>query len=345
MESLEKYTNARNYGCRIREYTYNGLKTVHMENDLIKVGVLCDKGADIYEFVYKPNDLDFMWHSFNGVKDPRTIVVSKENDDGGFLDCYEGGWQELFPTIGSPSKYKGAVLGIHGEVAMVSWDYDILTDKIDEITILFRVRTTRMPFLLERRMTIKIGEPKLYISEKVINEGLQELDFMWGHHPACGPVFLDDSCEILIDRGDISNIKFDWKGKCVIGNKHEWPILKINDGKDLNVSKIKKPEEQLNMEFAISGFKGAGYEIKNTKKNIGFGLQWDKDMFPHIWMWAIYGGAPEYPWFGRAYVLALEPWSSLPDNINIASENNETIKIGPQQEIKTELVAYAKCYE
>jgi hypothetical protein len=345
MKSLEKYVHTRNYGCRIREYIYNGLKTVHMENDLIKVGILADKGADIYEFVYKPKDLDFMWHSFKGVIDPRSVVASSEHPGGGFLDCYEGGWQELFPSISLPCEYKSATLGIHGEVAMPSWEYKVITDEIDEISILFWVRTTRMPFLLERKMVLRIGDPTLYLSEKVTNEGTSELDFMWGHHPACGPVFLDDSCEILIDEGAISNVTFDWKGRRVAETEHSWPNLKMGNGDDLDISKVMEPDAGLIMTLGISNFKKARYEIKNNRKHISFGMQWEKEVFPHIWMWGVYGGGQEYPWFGRAYTLALEPWSSIPGDLNIAIENGETINIGAGQTISTELIAYAKSDE
>ncbi|MCL4378628.1 MAG: hypothetical protein M1409_09710 [Actinobacteria bacterium] len=70
-----------------------------MENELIKVSILSDKGTDIFEFLYKPLDLDLMWHSFNGIKDPSRFIPTIQHSGGPFLDYYEGGWQELFPNI------------------------------------------------------------------------------------------------------------------------------------------------------------------------------------------------------------------------------------------------------
>ncbi len=345
MKNSEKYIHTRNYGCRIRQYIYNGMKTIHMENNLIKIGILADKGSDIYEYVYKPQDLDFMWHSFNEVKDPRSNVVSREHSGGGFLDCYEGGWQELFPSIGVPCDYKGAPLGIHGEVAIQSWDYRIIKDDIDEISVLFWARTARMPFLLERKMTLKIDDTALYISEQVTNESEEELDFMWGHHPAFGPIFLDDSCEILIDKGIISDISLDWSGFCVEGGEHHWPIIKNKKGDHLDVSKVMKPDAKLLMKFGISDFNKAEYEIINRNKNISFCMQWDKKIFPHIWLWGVYGGGKDFPWFGRAYTLALEPWSSIPGDFNRATEKGDAIKIGGREMISTELKAHVKINE
>ena len=86
---LENYLHQRNYACRIREYIYQGLRVLSMENELIKVSILVDKGTDIYEFIYKPKDIDFMWHSFNGIRNPDKYVATKEHPGGAFLDYYE----------------------------------------------------------------------------------------------------------------------------------------------------------------------------------------------------------------------------------------------------------------
>ena len=54
------YQNERNYGCRVSDsWTYRGLKTVVLENELLRIVILADKGADIYLFVNKPLDVDF----------------------------------------------------------------------------------------------------------------------------------------------------------------------------------------------------------------------------------------------------------------------------------------------
>lgn len=57
---FEHSTHERNYGCRIREYLYRDLKTLTLENELLRVSILADKGTDIFEFLYKPIDLDVL---------------------------------------------------------------------------------------------------------------------------------------------------------------------------------------------------------------------------------------------------------------------------------------------
>src|SRR5689334_11386819 len=112
------YTHERNYGCRVTETIYRGLRTVTLENEIIRVTVLADKGSDIIEFLHKPTDTDFMWRSPQGVQNPATFVPTLPRPDGAFLDYYEGGWQECLPTGGGPAEYGGASFGAHGEVCL-----------------------------------------------------------------------------------------------------------------------------------------------------------------------------------------------------------------------------------
>jgi hypothetical protein len=48
------YIRERNYACRITESAFRELRCVTLENQLIRVSVVADKGADIYEFLHKP---------------------------------------------------------------------------------------------------------------------------------------------------------------------------------------------------------------------------------------------------------------------------------------------------
>lgn len=340
----EKYFHERNYGCRIREFIYRGLRTLTMENELIKVSILADKGTDIFEFVYKPKDIDFMWHSFNGVRNPANFVPTREHPGGAFLDFYEGGWQEMFPNISDPCDYMGAPLGIHGEVCLPPWEYRIATDLPEQVEVKFWIRTARTPYYLEKRLRINSGDPTLYIDEKVINEGCENLQFMWGHHPAVGPLFLDESCIIEMPScSKARTIDADLgKGAVLPRNMDfEWPLAKAINGDEWDLSKVPAPESQVLHQFYLYDINEGRYTISNVNKGLGFGMKWDKEMFPVIWVWAPYGGAMGYPWYGRNYNLAIEPWSSVPGNLGVVAEKNTGVQIKPGQEIAASLQAFA----
>jgi hypothetical protein len=59
-------------------------------------------------------------------------------------------------------------------------------------------------------------------------------------------------------------------------------------------------------------------------------------------MWQVYGGHNDYPWYGRTYNCALEPFTSYPlAGIQNAIKNGSALFLKPAEVIETDLVAVA----
>ena len=56
--SYQTFQHNRNFGCRLTKMVLAGYRAVVLENEKLRVTVIADKGADIYEFLYKPRDVD-----------------------------------------------------------------------------------------------------------------------------------------------------------------------------------------------------------------------------------------------------------------------------------------------
>jgi hypothetical protein len=89
--------------CRVAE-TVSGrwTRTVVLENELMSVTVLADKGADIYALRHKPRDLDVLWKAPWGFKELGALGATASNSVVAWMDHYAGGWQELLPSGGGP---------------------------------------------------------------------------------------------------------------------------------------------------------------------------------------------------------------------------------------------------
>ena len=342
MKQQELYTHTRNYGCRYKLYTQNGVEMLSLENARIKVVFALGKGADIVEFMHKPTDVDFMWHSFNELKHVNQ-VSTVASTGGNFMDSYAGGWQELFPTYGAGTKYHGGQIGIHGEACLYPWQCSIVMDTPECVEVLLSLRTIRSPFLLEKRVTIREDSSALVMEQKVTNLSMRELDFMWGHHPAFGFPFLDESVEIRVNGAPKVTVPTSTVGgkycpfeKETVGT---WPVLTDKNGLLIDVSKARGTDEKLYMEFGISDLKEGQCEVVSRNKGIGMRMQWDPDVFRYIWIWAVYHGLEEYPWYGRSYVLGVEPWSSMPANYMVAKEADTLLHIAGGASLKTQFVA------
>lgn len=288
----------RHYGARVTDrYRLDNLRTVIIENALLRCTFLVDRGCDIVELLYKPKDVDFLWHSPLAARRRRELIPTSYTNRP-FFDHYEGGWQELFPHASASTFYAGCELGFHGEVWGLPWEYQIITDTAELVVVKFWVRTVRLPFYLERTVSLRADESILSFHEIIVNEGTSTLEFMWGHHPAFGAPFLDRNCILDAPAGKVR----------LEGELHPWPI--DNNGIDHSrMIPVKSDREVMKYLHELSE---GWVALTQPKKMLGIGLVFDPEIFSCIWLWHEFGYTQEYPWFGRANVLGVEPFSSLP---------------------------------
>ncbi len=340
---LDLYTHTRNWGARLREFIYKGHRMISLENRFLRVTVAADKGTDIVEFLYKPLDVDFMWHSYVGLRPFSSTIPTSPNPAGPFLDYYPGGWQELFPNAGDGCVHKGTALGIHGEVCLLPWDYRIERDDPEQVSVAFSVRTLRAPFHLQKKLTLSADTGALFIEETVRNESGEVIEFIWGHHPAFGSPFLDNSCRILLPECTvITNPDYTAPSSRLEKNQQApWPMVQARAGGMIDLSRIPGPEAGSHDMAYMTGYRTGWYALVNESQKVGFGLRWDEETFPFMWFWQVYRGGVGYPWFHATYVAALEPVSSYRSPLTAAVEAGTYLTLGPGEKRTTHLTAIA----
>lgn len=295
------------------DWTYKGMRTLILENAYIRVVSLLDKGADIMEILYKPLDIDFMWHSPLGYRNPSMFIESCSRSDGSFLDYYGGGWQDILPNAGGPCIHRGAEWGQHGETSLMPWKCVIEKDDSIEVVAHLTVDCCRYPFSVDKWLTLRQGEKFLTIREKLTNKSEQDLEFSWLQHVAFGEPFLSPSCVINLaaETAVVHAPEIPWSS-LPAGQNFSWPIAKDKKGKEVDLSRIPQKDFQAHDLVYIMGLKEGWYGLTNTEMKLGFGLVWDKSVYPYIWFWRPLGGGWDHPWFGRAWAIALEPCTSWP---------------------------------
>jgi hypothetical protein len=338
-----RYRPQRNWGARVSEYQYKGMRVVFLENELLRVGVLADKGTDVFEFSYKPKDMDFVWLAAGGVRNPTSYLSTSPDPLATFMDYYPGGWQEVFPNGGAPSSYLGAQFGQHGEVSNLPWDYEIVEDSEDAVSVRFTVRTQKTPFLIEKELRLRSGESSLQVEEVLTNESEVSLHAMWGHHIAFGRPFLEEGCQIRLPEG-ATVIPHDEpihpEGRRVKGGeRYTWPFAERADGGNVDLSVL--PERgTLSEMLYLTDLSEGWYEVENPEKGLGLRVEWDLGLMPYLWFWQEYGASGFYPWYGWHYNIGLEPFSSYPTNgIQEAIENGTALGVEFSEERRFSLRA------
>jgi hypothetical protein len=302
--------------CAVRETTLErGISAVILENDLISVAVLPGKGADIFSLVSKPDNIDILWKSPWGLLPPGSVLSATDSATA-WLESYEGGWQEIFPNGGNANVHRGVELNFHGEASLAVWDYQIREQSGSVAEVLFRNRLRRSPFLLERAMRVETGKPVLHFRERITNQSREDLDAMWGHHPAYGAPFLSGACRIdtnarTVRADDVIGGPLNPLSK---GATFTWPHGE-RDGVATDLSHVAGPDDPPHETMAyLTDFVGdlGWYGITNTELGLGVGLVWPKAIFPYAWFWQEMHAGAGFPWYGEVYVMAIEPFSSWP---------------------------------
>ena len=237
--------------------------------------------------------------------------------------------------------YKGAALGVHGEVCLLPWSYHIAKNNPAEVAVTFCVRAARTPFYIEKTLSMNDQDAILTIDEVVRNEADEPLDFMWGHHPALGWPFLDESCRLFLPRCRVRT-PAEYPAptsRLEKGQDTEWPLVKGRKGEAIDLSRLVPPEVRSNDMAYLYDLQDGWFALVNESRGVGFGLRWEKDTFPFLWFWQLYRGGMGYPWYGMNYTAALEPVSSYPPTLTEAIKAGTQMVLPSGAERRTRLLA------
>lgn len=328
--------------CKLREGVLGRtLRALSIENDIIAVTILLDKGADIYRLVYKATGTDVMWKSPWGMKEAARGFDSAVDSLTAWLEAYAGGWQVLFPNGGFANIYKGVELGYHGEASMAAWDYEVLDDSATSVELKLSLRLSRSPFTIERWMRLEAGSPILHIRERISNHAGEAMDCMWSHHPAFGAPFLSEHCVIDTD-ARILLADEQYVGAAnplTLDREYAWPLAG-----DLDLTKIPPPHQPRDLLGYLKDFKTGWYSITNTALGFGIGFTWDINVFPYAWFWQELNSSPGFPFYKCSYVIAIEPASSIPGHglsaVMEKTGSHLTLQPGESREVEIKVVFF-----
>ncbi len=297
--------------CVCRENEISGFRAITLENELIAVTVLPDKGADIYSLVSKPHNLDVLWKSPWGLTHG-PVPGAAAFSEAAWLDQYEGGWQVLFPNGGDACVYRGAPLSFHGEASAARWTCShrsSATEAAMDLTLTLR----RSPFTISRTLSLRRGEPVLHIEESIANLGQTPLHYMWGHHPAFGRPFLDGArLQVPARRFLAHDTEISPACRIGAGASEPWPVAVGKNGTPVDLSIVPSATERVTEFGYLCDLEAGWYALVNSARNLAFGLAWPLEIFPFLWFWQELGGSLDYPWYGRCSVMAVEPVTSIP---------------------------------
>jgi hypothetical protein len=268
----------------------------------LAVTLLPEKGCDIVEVVDRQSGVDVMGRPPWGFGRRPTAGASLER----WIEAYPGGWQVLLPNGGDAVEQHGTEWGFHGEAAMVPWRIDA------EAGSSARLSTSLMsaPLELERELRVEGRSPE--VVKRVRNDGGDEIAVMWGHHPAFGAPLIAPGTRITTSARTFTADDRAPGAALASGARSTWPHASLVGGGTLDLSVIPSDDAPRSILGYLSDFDEGAYTIANDRLGLAATLRWTLELFPHAWFWQELRALPDYPWFRRAYLAAIEPNTTIP---------------------------------
>lgn len=292
----------------------------------LAVDVLPGKGADILAITDLRSGIDVLfktpWNeralTGSGAHGPspadRPATGDSQTD---WLARYFGGWQQLLPNAGAPRHVDGVTRGYHGEAATAAWRVERATAN----TALLSVDLLTAPLRLTRELVV--AGPRLDVRDTVTNLSPDPVEVSWVQHPAFGAPFVDEHCRIATGARTLLTDAEAPGTRLPADTAFAFPAARSVDGLPVDLGAVPAPRSGSAVFAALTDFgapagadadDGAGGWFSISSPSAGFGvrLDWDTDVFPHAWFWQECHASPGFPWFRRAYVVAVEPANVLP---------------------------------
>jgi len=313
---------------RVSRGSVAGWESVVLETDELRVSVLPEKGADIYELVDRRTGTDVLFKGPWGLRPPGSPPLEGSGEDE-FMWNYEGGWQELLPSVNEACSYRGRRIPFHGEVASLPWQHEVLPDSA--LRLWTRCRQT--PLRIERVMRVEGAE--LLLEGTVANESTEPAHFVWGQHCVLGPPFLERGCRLELPGRTIVTSPQLWEpetARLAPGQREAWPQARLRSGGGVDLRDVPGPEVGSHDDLYVTV--DAGWlSVRNPRLSLTFRLEWDPRVFGWVVLWQPYGGALAKPLTG-SYALGVEPWTSR-FNLEQALEAGEARELAGGESLTT----------
>lgn len=329
------YRSERNTGCRFCEIGLYGMRALVLENQRLHTLFLLDRGADILEFNYKKTDTDFVWRNPMGYSSIQKLQGAPVDADT-YADNYLGGFFEILPSIGGGGSYKGIHLGGYCESNQLPWEYEVLCDTPECVTLRMFVRLNKLPLQLERCVTLRENEAALCMEETVTNLGLEPMDFQWGWHPNIGGGFLNGNCVVDLPGQEMQVLRASSRfSQQATGT---WPLLHEPGRQEtVDYSKMLPPDTMLDELVDVATPKQGWAAVRDTARGLGIGLSWDSGVFPYAAVWQSCCHREGNFRLGGAYVLCFLLRSHRTMGLPQAVENGETVPLQGKASVRGRL--------
>jgi Domain of unknown function (DUF4432) len=117
----------------------------------------------------------------------------------------------------------------------------------------------------------------------------------------------------------------------------KYPVLELQNGERGRVDVVPAKDARTEDVLLFSDLPEGLCSLRNPKQKIQVELRWDASVFPYMWCWQVYGGSYGYPYYGRLYTVAVEPFNCPIEPLDVLVEKGTARILEPGSAVETQL--------
>lgn len=297
--------------------TLHGLRTLVLENSFLRLTVLPEAGAKVWQVHYKPLAADLLWNN-------PAVAPARQPLYASYDDTWSGGWDELFPND-EAGDLLGQKLPDHGELWTGEWEAERVDPGDGGQGISFRFLTPLSHFLVEKTILLHPERARLEVRYKLTNRGDREFPFLFKLHPAFA----------VSERHRIDFPAMTVQREVEFAGTLEdapltfvWPYAQAGNSL-LDLRQV--PDQSSGAVHFFYGTKlAAGWcGVTNRANRLAVALRFDPEVFRSCWLFATHGG------WRDLNVAVLEPATGYPYSMQSMIENGQARRLAPNESLET----------
>lgn len=301
------------------DWTFHGLQVITLQNELLRVQILPEAGAKVWQITYLPLGEELLWNN------PR-IAPARHSIHARYDDVWSGGWDELFPND-EPAVINGEQYPDHGELWSGAWTAETFTIA-DTVGVTLRFETPVSAIAVEKRISLQAGSGCLRFQHRFRNLSQVSFPFLWKLHPALKvqPGYRIDFPAMRVVRepafpGTLTGAPLEFA----------WPKA-VSGEKAVDLREVTAPAQRELYFFYGTEMEGSWCALTNPEKRLSCGLRFEPEVFDCCWLFASYGG-----W--RNYEVAVpEPCTGYPLSFDEMVRAGRQRLLPPGESFSTEVL-------
>jgi hypothetical protein len=303
--------------------TPNGLRLIVLESRFLRLEVLPEAGARIWQITYKALNADLLWNH-------PTMPPAIHGPNTSYDDVWSGGWDELFPND-EAGTLQGKLLPDHGELWTGAWQAEPFENDASA-GVHLGYTTPISNFLVEKTLLLRPERAAFEIRYRFTNLGAETMPFLWKLHPAFAV-----SASHRIDFPPMT-VRREVEFPGTLGEAppiFPWPLASVN-GTVLDLRQVPDVSSRA-VHFFYGTELAAGWcGITNRANRLACALRFDPEILSSCWLFATHGG------WRDLNVAVLEPATGYPYQMQSMIDGGHARRLAPGESLETSVLFSAQ---